>query len=514
MKLNNRNLFESDSGKVVQYLVQIVQWKMALKDSFETHIVGSLLEVKKWGIFEWICVGVRLLILGLYILLHSIVSITSWFLDFYFDNPITRILLKVNDVFWNCIPLFGKHCRKILPRFISDIRLKWIPRLNKISQLIQLCFQVHLVEMTLKDKKNVQIFLTAESDNLELYDEKGQLMTTLLLANHRSINDYMLINYLIQNCSKHPSGERRMGDIVRKFWRDDELLIPPLNFITWGKIVNFPKLSLMKNILMMDENAFVVPTKIKDHLTETGNQVLAIFPEVNIMTTELSIVQRKLCQDYPFMAKFYNVLYPRFKSFVSTVRCFAHIKHLKVSDNGRVLTNCRIIFNNGVSKFISKAVPHSKYTVDEQNAQASMIVGLPLMNDYEDVPEIKDDDEASVPVAINQSLFDLTIVYYKPRYTNVGHDHTNGQFAIHEGYQLEQINPSVFEMLQPDRDLDKCDERYKRSRPPIVIMIHIRKHELAPLLPAKGRNLEKWLENKWYEKDKLIDSIEDGIRIK
>lgn len=489
---------------------------MALRDSFETHIVGSLLEVKKWGIFEWGCVMIRLIILGLYIIAHSIISATAWSLNFFLDNPVTGVVLRLNEIVWRCIPVLGRYGRKMLPRVMSEIKLKWIPRLNKISQLIQVCFQVHLVEMTLKDKKNVQIFLTAESDSLELYDNDGQLVTTLLLANHRSINDYMLINYLVQNCSKYPASERKMRNIVRKFWQDDVLLIPPLNFITWGKIVNFPQLSLVKNILMLDENAFVVPTKIKDHLTDTGNQVLAIFPEVNIMTTELSIIQRKLCEDYPFMAKFYNVLYPRFKSFISTIRCFAHVKHFKINDNGKLLTNVRIIFNNGVNKFISKATAHSQCSVDKQNAQASMIVGLPPTGDYEDIPEIEDDNEpeATVPVKINQHFFDLTIVYYKPKYTKVGHDHINGKLGIHEGYQLEQINPSVFEMLQPDRDLNKYDENYKRSRPPIIIMIHIKKHELAPLLPAKGRNLEKWLENKWFEKDKLIDSIEDGIRVR
>ncbi|QLQ79494.1 hypothetical protein HG537_0C01410 [Torulaspora globosa] len=489
---------------------------MALKDSFQTHIVGSLLEIKKWGIFEWGCVMVRLFILGIYIIAESVISAIIWCLKFSLENPITGVVVRLNQVLWGCVPVVGRYGIKILPRFIYEIKLKWIPRLNKLSQLVQLCFQVHLVEMTLKDKKNVQIFLTAESDSLELYDDEGQLVTTLLLANHRSINDYMLINYLIQNCSKYPADERKMRNIVRKFWQDDVLLIPRLNFITWGKIVNFPELSLLKNILMLDENAFVVPTKIKDHLTDTGNQVLAIFPEVNIMTTELSIIQRKLCQDYPFMAKFYNVLYPRFKSFISTIRCFAHIKHFKLNDNGQILTNIRIIFNNGVNKFISKAAQHSQCTVDKQKAQASMIVGVPPMNDYEDIPEIEDDNgnEPPIPVKINQHFYDLTIVYYKPKYTKSGHDHINGQLGVHEGYQLEQINPSVFEMLQPDRDLSRYDEKYKRSRPPIIIMIHIKKHQLAPLLPAKGRSLEKWLESKWYEKDKMIDSIEDGIRVR
>lgn len=507
---------------------------MALKDSLETHIIGPILEIKHWMLFDWVHVIAKLTILVFYIFAQSIISLKVRVLKFIINTPICRMMLEVNVSIWTCIPVFGKYGKRLLPQMIAYISNKVIPTLEKVCQLLELSFQLHIVEMTLKDKKNVQIFVTAESDDLEIFDEEQKLSTTLLLANHRSINDYTLINYFIQNCNKNRSSYEKKRHLLKKFWQENKLPIPRLNFITWGKVVNFPHLSLLKNILIKDENVFVYPSKIKEHINNTGNQVLTIFPEVNILTTELTIVQRKLNQDYPFVAKFYNVLYPRFRNFISTIKCFAHINHVKRKQQHNIFNNAKIFFNNGVDKLITKATPHSKYTTQEETAQAAMILGLPNSDDHIEMTILSDSSDEEVKVRnedqknseekkgrvanptikVNQCLYDLTIIYYKPKYTNVGHDHVNGQFKLHDGYQLEQVNPSLFEMLQPERKRNDEDETYKCTKPPIVIMIHIRKHELGVLLPAKGRNLEKWLENQWLEKDKLIDSIENGIRIK
>lgn len=489
---------------------------MALKDSFQTHIVGSFLDVESWAAYDWIVVIVRLSILLGYILAQTLVSLEIVLLKFLVSNPLVKLVLGVNGAVWSCIPIFGRHGKKIVPQVLFQIEDRLIPCLNKISDMVQLMFQMHIVEMTFKDKKNVQIFVTAESDDLDIYDANGKLKTTLILANHRSINDYMLINYLIQECNKEASVRESKRGVLKKYWQDNLSPIPHLNFISWGKIVNFPHLSLLKNILLMDENAFVPPVRIKDHLTRTGNQVLAIFPEVNILTTELGIVQRKLNQNYPFVAKFYNVLYPRFKTFICTIKCFAYVKHVKVKERHGVLSHARVFINNGVDKLIAKT--HSKNTESQVSAQASMIVDLP--NPYDAVEmtiastEEQESDEVRESISVSQNLYDLTMIYYKPKYTKMGHDHNNGQFTLHEGYQLEQVNPSILEMLKSDKNLGKREHNYIGNKPPIVIMIHIRKHELGPLLSSKGRDLEKWLESQWLEKDKMIDSIENGIRIK
>ncbi|AQZ09724.1 MUM3 (YOR298W) [Zygosaccharomyces parabailii] len=511
---------------------------MAIRDSVGTHFVGSKMELQSWRISDWISVAARLLILATYILLQTKLSVIKICLSLLVENPVVETVLVINASMWKMIPILGKYPKQILPKTISCIKKKLIPLLEKASQLVQLSFQLHIVELTLKNKRNVQIFITAESDDLELFNKKKELKTTLLLANHRSLTDYMLINYLVQNSDKETFEYPNKKYVLKKFWNEGKWPIPKLNFVSWGKIMNFPYLSLLRSIVMEDENVFVQPRRIKDHLQKDGNQVLAIFPEVNIMTTELAIVQRKLNQDYPFVARFYNVLYPRFKNFVSIVKCFAHISKVKRRPHNAFFDHAKLFFENGMDKLIFKTTCNGRRGLEEQQAHAAMIVGLPNSPDHVEMT-LSDGSPQPVEIAaanpnrvgttvesntltniethleINEHLYDLTIIYYRPRYTNVGHDHVNGCIKIHNGYQLEQVNPSLLEMLKPDKyHLNAELNSANSSLPPTVIMVHIKKHEVAPLLPAKVRNLEKWLETQWFEKDKLIDSIENGIKIK
>lgn len=511
---------------------------MTIRDSIGTHFVGPKIEIQRWSVSDWINVFIRLLILTCYIILQTLTSVLRNALLLLVDNPLTGTVLAINTSIWKLVPVFGKHGKKILPKLASHIRTKLIPQLDKVSQLVQLSFQLHIVEMTLKNKKNVQIFITAESDDLELFDHHKKLKTTLLLANHRSINDYMLINYLVQNCSQESFNYPNKKHVLKKFWQDGESPFPNLNFVSWGQIINFPYISLLRNIMMKDENVCVSPSTVKEHLKKNGNQILTIFPEVNIMTTELAIVQRKLNQDYPFVARFYNVLYPRFRNFVSIVKCFAYIGNVKRRQQNTFFDHAKLFFENGMDKLIFKATSHGKHGLEEEKAHAAMIVGLPNSPDH--VEMILEDESTQQPLnlapdalaadaiaapnttsslgtllEINSYLYDLTIVYYRPRYTNIGHDHINGRIEIHNGYQLEQVNPSLLEMLKPEKSNPGGDfDSGTGGLPPIVVMVHIKRHELAPLLPAKVRNLEKWLEARWFEKDKLIDSIENGIKIK
>lgn len=500
---------------------------MTISESIQTHFVGPKLEIQNWSISDWVLVSKRIVILVSYVVLHTSFKILLTTLQILVDNPITSFILIINGSLWKLVPIFGRYVKRILPRIISDVKETFIPLLDKILQLIQLSFQLHIVEMTLRNKKNVQIFITAESDELDFFDSADKLKTTLLLSNHRSINDYMLINYLVQSSNSNTMGYCKKRHLLQQFWERNQPPFPLLNFISWGKICNFPHISLLKNVITQDENTFVPPRKIKEYLKTNGNQILAIFPEVNIMTTELAIVQRKLNQDYPFVTRFYNVLYPRFRNFISLIKCFANINHVKRRQHNTLFDHAKLFFENGMDKLIYKTSVHGKHHgVDQEHANAAMIVGLPNSLDHVEMTlsdespkqgfseRFGEEDDHKENISINHYFYDLTIVYYKPKYTSKGHDHVHGRIQIHNGYQLEQVNPSLLEMLKPEGKSFSNSDASLSLLPPIVVMVHIKKHELSPLLPIKGRNLEKWLESQWYEKDKLIDSIENGIRIK
>ena len=94
-------------------------------------------------------------------------------------------------------------------------------------------------------------------------------------------------------------------------------------------------------------------------------------------------------------------------------------------------------------------------------------------------------------------------------YKRQGHDHVNGNLNLHEGYQLEQIVPSFLDFLRTS--IKSVNEE---NNEPIIIMINISKIKIAPLLPMTEKKLEKWLENRWGKKDKLINKFETNIKMK
>ena len=45
------------------------------------------------------------------------------------------------------------------------------------------------------------------------------------------------------------------------------------------------------------------------------------------------------------------------------------------------------------------------------------------------------------------------------------------------------------------------------------MMVNVKKHQIQPLLAYNDESLEKWLENRWIEKDRLIESLQKNIKI-
>ncbi|CAI2030964.1 hypothetical protein SEUBUCD646_0H03270 [Saccharomyces eubayanus] len=476
---------------------------MGFVDFFETYMIGSRVQVKQLDISDWLSLSPRLLILFGYFYIHTLLTAFNECLRFVNRNAFCLRLRLLYDRFWSHFPIIGEYKIRLLSRILRYTEQRMIPNLDKILEMIEIWFQLHLVEMSFEKKKNVQIFISGGSDELNFFKD-NKFQTTLMICNHRSVNDYTLLNYLFfKSC---PTKYYSMWEFIQKLRKGDDLPEwPQLKFLGWGKMFNFPQLDLLKNIFFKDETLNLPPDKLRNILETQNNQAIAIFPEVNIMSLELSIIQRKLHQDFPFVTNFYNLLYPRFKNFTSLMSAFSSIKNIKRKKNhSNIIKEARLLFHREIDKLVHKSITM-------EPSKMSNKIMPPMIVDHSYLFEKK--EEASQgkpkPVLINPYIYDFTIVYYRVKYTDSGHDHINGDLKIHKGYQLEQISPTIFEMIRPEME----SEDNSKEKDPIVVMVHIKKHQIQQLLAYNDVSLERWLENRWVEKDRLIDSLEKKIKI-
>lgn len=158
-------------------------------------MVGSRVQFKQLDISDWLSLTPRLLILFGYFYLHSFFTAINQFLQFINTNSFCLRLHLLYDRFWSHVPIIGEYKIRLLSRALTYSKLKIIPTLDKVLEAIEIWFQLHLVEMTFEKKKNVQIFITEGSDDLNFFKD-SKFQTTLMICNHRSVNDYTLINYL------------------------------------------------------------------------------------------------------------------------------------------------------------------------------------------------------------------------------------------------------------------------------------------------------------------------------
>ncbi|CAI4036583.1 hypothetical protein SMKI_15G4310 [Saccharomyces mikatae IFO 1815] len=476
---------------------------MGFVDFFETYMVGSRVQFKQLDISDWLSLTPRLLTLFGYFFIHSFFTSISVFLQFVNTSSFCLRLHLLYDRFWSNVPIIGEYKIRLLSRILRYTEVKIIPNLDKALEVIEIWFQLHLVEMTFEKKKKVQVFISSGSDDLNFFQD-NKFQTTLMICNHRSVNDYTLINYLFfKSC---PTKFYNKWELIQKLRKGEDLPEwPQLKFLGWGKMFNFPQLDLLKNIFFKDETLTLSPENLKDLLVAQNNKAIAIFPEVNIMSLELSIIQRKLNQDFPFVINFYNLLYPRFKNFTSLMTAFSSIKNIKRKKNhNNIIKEARYLFHREIDKLVHKSI-----TMEPSNMSDKILPPLIMDNTFLLDKKKNTSNDKPKPVRINPYIYDFTIVYYRVKYTDSGHDHINGDLKIHKGYELEQISPTVFEMIQPEME----SEDNRKEKDPIVVMIHIKKHQIQPLLAYNDESLEKWLENRWIEKDRLIESLQKNIKV-
>lgn len=137
---------------------------------------------------------------------------------------------------------------------------------------------------------------------------------------------------------------------------------------------NFPRLDLLKNIFFKDETLALSSNELRDILERQNNQAITIFPEVNIMSLELSIIQRKLHQDFPFVINFYNLLYPRFKNFTALMAAFSSIKNIKRKKNrNNIIKEARYLFHRELDKLVHKSMKMESSKVSDKTTPPMIV---------------------------------------------------------------------------------------------------------------------------------------------
>lgn len=261
---------------------------------------------------------------------------------------------------------------------------------NSISEILNLIYW-KLSQYIVKKKK---IKIVISGINLKDSAIQDQLLNSIVMSNHRSLFDYLLINYL-KNLVEKATGEKIT-----------------LNFFTWNSIWNLPVNKFYKSIVNNDENWVMnkirLKTEINNLIVKNKYNWIVHFPEVNIFDDEIKIIQHQQA-DLNYLPKYNELLYPRFKNFTNFIE-------------------------------------------SQQEDNATSI----------------------------KNLLDLTILYYHP---------------IKETF----ITPTILEILTV-------------KQPILIIHVDFKLKSLIKL-PTKPRKLEKWLEDDWNEKDKMIDAIKKQIKV-
>ncbi|KAG0668258.1 hypothetical protein C6P45_004864 [Maudiozyma exigua] len=472
---------------------------MSVLSFVKTHIIGHNLHVTEWTYVDWVTIILAIFKITTFLVLYHFTQLLNMILVALVNSKVVLTYRKMYVNFWSIIPICGEYKMKLFDNIFVFLISSLIPRLQNLITLWELLFNLTVVQQFLQNKENVQIMFTEKSEELKIV-QNNIFLTTLIMSNHRSINDYLLIQYILHHKLLSEKEKLSKMNILIEFLYDNDIskykYLLQIRFISWGTIFRIIQLDIMKEIIMRDENYKITHKDINRFFMQNGNSLAVIFPEVNILTTELAMIQRKIHQDYsPFVSRFYNVLYPRFNTLTEIIRSF---KLLQTNDNK---TSKRSIFHrkrlSDISDIVTQKI-ETKFGNTVQNNEINMVVDTDN--------KISTHSDSTKNIVINQYIYDFTIIYYKISHTDCGHDHNNGDMKINHGIQLEQIVPSLLELLYNNMKNSTDD--------PIIIMVDIKKHDIRNLLPMRARKLEKWLELQWLRKEELIKQNSDNIRIR
>lgn len=171
------------------------------------------------------------------------------------------------------------------------IKSKHYYRKIQQAQKMQSVVNIWINEFLLWTITREDIQIIFEGEDMKV-NEKSQV----IICNHRSIIDYTMIQHL--------------------FGAENVV------FASWRRLMKYPSLIHFWSIFRNNENAAVSVSTFKKY---KGLEKIVVFPEVNIFTPEVKLIERKLmkvkCKGLPVL---HNVLYPRFGTFVNLIKALTN----------------------------------------------------------------------------------------------------------------------------------------------------------------------------------------------
>lgn len=192
-----------------------------------------------------------------------------------------------------------------------------------VSQAVHRFFWTTLIYLV--NKRKIRVIISG----VDLHDPIHQelLKNSIILSNHKSLFDFLLIYYLKTLTEKATS---------------DGIM---LSFFNWNNFWQTPGLAVLWNFMHNDENwemnIVELEQSLNDLIKQSSNNWIVHFPEVNICTEKNRLVQGQELDKY-FLPRFKDLLYPRFANFNNLIK----VAHNSTVSNIRNIVGLTILYYN------------------------------------------------------------------------------------------------------------------------------------------------------------------------
>lgn len=204
------------------------------------------------------------------------------------------------------MPVIGTICKKLYCMFKPSAYGYNIEKLSVWKYHLESVYWKKLIDKSIKNKNaHIRLVITGDLNTENEVDLTG---LKFIMSNHRSIFDYVLLQYIFQN--------------------SNDIGVHPKYMFTWGKIIKIPGFQTILNVFQKNENYKLKTFENEDNYNKF--MPLILFPEVNVMTKEVKIVHDKLCvQNGTRVYK--ECLSPRYDSLLQLIEMIEKSK--SIDDN-------------------------------------------------------------------------------------------------------------------------------------------------------------------------------------